>query len=94
MANKTIKPGDLFISIKNSHALTTNPWECSNKTIGYADHLKIDLEKIAILIEYSDIQRAGIYIWLLGEKVVWQVLNDEDFEDRWKHLENDKKKCK
>lgn len=60
--------------------MTTNPWARTDRTITYADHKLINQGEVLLLIEYVDMDEAGIYIWLHEDRVVWQVLKKEVFD--------------
>lgn len=78
------KPGELFQAIGKSSAMKTDLWTKTDRTITYADHASILSGEIVLLVEYHDMGDAGIYIWLWGDRVVWQVLKDDAFAQCWK----------
>lgn len=88
MGNGEFVVGALFRAIGKSSAITTDPWSSSNRTITHADHTLIDPGEIVMLVEYVDMdEKAGIWIWLLREKVVWQVLSREKYDLCWEPVE-------
>lgn len=82
----SLKPGMLFKAIGRSLAMKTDPWGRYERTITHVDHALIEPETIVLLIELLDIGGAGVYIWLLGAKVVWQILSKKDFNKCWKMI--------
>lgn len=66
--------------------MKTDPWGLTERTITKYDHACISPGDIVLLVEYHDIDGAGIYIWLFGPRVVWQVLEDGVFKKCWKKI--------
>ena len=79
-------PGTLYRAVSKSAAMKTNPWGTTDRTITRYDHACIATGDIVLLVEYHDVGGAGIYIWLLGPRVVWQVLEDGIFKKCWKQI--------
>lgn len=59
----------------------------THRTITHADHMCLEENEIVMLIESHDMEGSGIYVWLRGPRVVWQILTDEAFEKSWEAVE-------
>jgi hypothetical protein len=87
--------GRLYKAKKRSSALTTNPWELSDRTITFLDHKTIEKNDIALLIEFSKTENivdnmsddVGIFVFIFEDKIIWQVMNCENFDKCWEMIQ-------
>jgi len=75
--------GRLYRAINNSGALTTDPWSNTRRTITCADHRRLLPGKLLLLVEYMDMNEGGVWIWLDHDRVIWQVMTHESFNQCW-----------
>lgn len=88
--SNNLKPisGQLFRAQRSSGALTTNPFGIpKTETITTKDHTTIDQGVFAILLQITLQTKSGIWIWLIGENIVWQIMSLEIFEKCWKEID-------
>ena len=50
-------------------------------------HTMIDQGVFTILLQASVQAKSGIWIWLIGENVVWQIMSLEIFQKYWKEID-------
>ena len=81
-------PGQLFCAQRSSRALTTNPFGIpKTETTTEKVHTMIDQGVFTILLQASVQAKSGIWIWLIGENVVWQIMSLEIFQKYWKEID-------
>jgi hypothetical protein len=81
------KRGGLYRALDKSSVITTDPWSLTHRTITTFDHKRIEPPTIALLIEHHDMNDAGIWVWLLEEQVVWQIMKYELFVKHWEAID-------
>lgn len=93
--SKNVITGGLYRAKKKSSALTTNPWELTNRTISFLDHKRIEKNDIALLIEHAEtdpaativLENVGIFVFIFNDKIVWQIMGYENFDKCWELLQ-------
>lgn len=91
MGKQDYRIGDLYCSIGKSSAITTNPYGSIQRTITGADHRRIVLGEILFLVDYIDMDDAGIWVWLHHDRLIWQVMRKELFDLCWEKVDLDDK---
>jgi len=78
--------GKMFQVILPMAAIATNPKATITRTITHADHRKLFVGEILLLVEYTDLGKSGVWLWLHHDRVIWQVMDKEIFKTHWKIL--------
>jgi hypothetical protein len=84
---KQFVTGSLFKARKRSTTINTDPWQLSGKTIGPQDHKILEKEQIVFLIHYDNMDDHGIFVFLIGEKIVWQIMKIKEFHECWELIQ-------